>query len=135
MAAVFYLEMVSPENTFFSGNAKQIVLPGIDGSYGVLANHEPMVTAISAGTVRFLTEDDRWLEAVISDGAVEIMPERVILLAATIESPEEIDVNRALRAKQRAEERLRQKQSQMEYYQTQAALSRALARLKLKGKG
>ena len=70
--------------------------------------------------------------AVASDGCVEVMPERVILLAATIERPEDIDQNRALAAKRRAEERLRQKQSQQEYYQTQAALSRALARLKAK---
>ena len=60
------------------------------------------------------------------------MPERVIVLAATLERPEDIDRNRALAAKQRAEERLRQKQSQYEYYQTQAALARALARLKAK---
>ena len=70
--------------------------------------------------------------SVVSDGCVEVMPERVIVLAATIERPEEIDRNRALAAKHRAEERLRQKQSQHEYYQTQAALSRALARLKAK---
>ena len=60
------------------------------------------------------------------------MPERVILLAASLERPEDIDQKRAEAAKQRAEERLRQKQSQREYYETQAALARALARLKAK---
>ena len=69
---------------------------------------------------------------VASDGCVEVMPERVIVLAATIERAEDIDRNRALAAKHRAEERLRQKQSQHEYIQTQAALARALARLKAK---
>ena len=69
---------------------------------------------------------------VASDGCVEVMPERVIVLAATIERAEDIDRNRALAAKHRAEERLRQKQSQHEYIQTQAALARALARLKPK---
>jgi F-type H+-transporting ATPase subunit epsilon len=132
MASTFYLEMVSPQDIFFSGNARQIILPGPDGSYGVLANHEPMVTAITAGIVRFQDDGGQWHEAVASDGCVEVMPERVILLAATIERPEDIDRNRALAAKRRAEERLRQRQSQQEYYQTQAALSRALARLKAK---
>ena len=132
MASTFYLEMVSPQDIFFSGNSQQIVLPGLVGSYGVLPNHEPMVTAITAGIVRFQDEEGRWHVAVASDGCVEVMPERVILLAATIERPEDIDQNRALAAKRRAEERLRQKQSQQEYYQTQAALSRALARLKAK---
>ena len=127
-----YLEMVSPQNIFFSGNARQIILPGLDGAYGVLPNHEPMVTAMMAGVVRYQDQEGTWHEAVVSDGCVEVMPERVILLAATIERPEEIDRNRALAAKRRAEERMRQQQSQREYYQTQAALARALARLKAK---
>ena len=132
MASTFYLEMVSPQDVFFFGNARQVILPGVDGAYGVLPNHEPMVTAIMAGIVRYQDEAGNWQEAVASDGCVEVMPERVIVLAATLERPEDIDRNRALAAKQRAEERLRQKQSQYEYYQTQAALARALARLKAK---
>ena len=132
MASTFYLEMVSPQDVFFSGNARQVILPGVDGAYGVLPNHEPMVTAIMAGIVRYQDEAGNWQEAVASDGCVEVMPERVIVLAATLKRPEDIDRNRALAAKQRAEERLRQKQSQYEYYQTQAALARALARLKAK---
>ena len=132
MASTFSLEMVSPQDIFFSGNARQVILPGVDGAYGVLPNHEPMVTAIMAGIVRYQDEAGNWQEAVASDGCVEVMPERVIVLAATLERPEDIDRNRALAAKQRAEERLRQKQSQYEYYQTQAALARALARLKAK---
>ena len=99
MASTFYLEMVSPQNIFFSGNARQIILPGPDGSYGVLPNHEPMVTAITAGIARYQDEEGRWHVAVVSDGCVEVMPERVIVLAATIERPEEIDRNRALAAK------------------------------------
>ena len=134
MASTFYLEMLSPEDIFFSGNAQQIILPAIYGSHGILPGHEPMVTVITAGELRFQDEKGEWHMAVITDSCVEIMPERVILLAASIERPEEIDINRALAAKRRAEERLRQKQSQQEYYQTQAALSRALARLKSRGR-
>lgn len=128
MAAEFHLEMLSPKSIFFTGKAEQIILPGIDGSMGILAGHEPMVTAMPAGELRFLS-GGKWQSAVISDACVEVMPEWVIILAATIERPEEIDINRALAAKRRAEERLRQDQSQKEYYQTQAALGRALARL------
>ena len=134
MASTFYLEMLSPEDIFFSGNAQQIILPAIDGSHGILPGHEPMVTVITAGELRFQDEKGEWHMAVITDSCVEIMPERVILLAASIERPEEIDINRALAAKRRADERLRQKQSQQEYYQTQDALSRALARLKSRGR-
>ena len=132
MASTFYLEMVSPQDIFYAGNARQIILPGLDGAYGVLPNHEPMVTAITAGIVHYQDQEGRWHMCVASDGCVEVMPERVIVLAATIERAEDIDRNRALAAKHRAEERLRQKQSQHEYIQTQAALARALARLKAK---
>ncbi len=126
----FYLEILSPERQFFSGNAEMIVFPAIDGLHGVLPRHEPMVTALSAGELKFKV-DGQWRYAAVGDGFVEIMPEYVILLADSVELPEEIDVNRAKAAKERAEERLRQRKSQIEYYQTQAALSRAMARLKV----
>ena len=51
-----YLEMLSPEDIFFSGNAQQIILPAIDGSHGILPGHEPMVTVITAGELRFQDE-------------------------------------------------------------------------------
>ena len=70
----------------------------------------------------------------VSDGFVEIMPSYVTLLADTVERPEEIDEKRAEAAKERAEEKLRQKQSISEYYHTQAALSKAMARLKVSSK-
>lgn len=132
MASTLYLEMVSPQDIFFSGNARQVVLPSLDGSYGILPNHEPIVTAITSGLLKFQDEDGNWHQAVVSDGCVEVMPERVIVLAATIERPEDVERNREIAAKHRAEERLRQKQSQQEYHQTQAALSRALSKLKAK---
>jgi F-type H+-transporting ATPase subunit epsilon len=95
-----------------------------------MAKHEAMVTCISAGELRFLV-DGNWQYAAVSDGFVEITPDYVVLLADTVERPEEIDVKRAQEAKLRAEERLRQKQSIMEYYHTQAALNRAMNRLKV----
>ena len=70
----------------------------------------------------------------MGDGFVEIMPEFVVLLADTVEWPDEIDIRRAKEAKERAQERLRQKESQREYYHSKAALSRAMARLKVTGK-
>ena len=72
MASTFYLEMVSPQDIFYSGNARQIILPGLDGAYGVLPNHEPMVTAITAGIVRYQDQEGRWHMCVASDGCVEV---------------------------------------------------------------
>jgi F-type H+-transporting ATPase subunit epsilon len=107
-----------------------LIFPGIDGEHGILARHEAMVTCISAGELRFLV-DGTWNYAAVSTGFVEITSDYVVLLADTVERPEDIDINRANEAKIRAEERLRQKQSIMEYYHTQAALNRAMNRLKV----
>ena len=130
--ADFYLELLSPEGAYFTGQAQGLTLPAMDGSMGVLARHEPMVTALDPGELRFRPAGEDWRTVVVSDGCVEVRPDRVTVISASIERPEDIDANRAKAAKQRAEERLRQKQSQHEYYTSQAALARALARLKYK---
>ena len=133
MVKTFKLEMIASDHIFFSGECDELIFPGQDGSYGILPNHQPMITCLQAGEIRFRVGDE-WISAAVSDGFVEIMPAYVNILADTIERPEEIDIKRAEAAKQRAEERLRQKLSINQYYHTQAALNRAMARLKLSSK-
>ena len=128
MATTFLLEIFSCDRIFYKGMAEEIIFPSLDGLQGILADHEPMISALVAGELKFLV-DGNWRYAAVSDGFVEITQEHVTLLADTVEAPEEIDINRAQEAKLRAEERLRQKESIREYYHTQAALSRAMARL------
>ncbi len=130
MAKTFDLEIIASDRPFFKGDCEMLVFPGIDGEYGILPNHEAMVTCLNAGELRFKV-DGEWTNVAVSDGFVEIMPNFVVLIADTVEKPEEIDIKRAEKAKIRAEERLRQKQSIKEYYQTQAALNRAMSRLKV----
>ena len=130
MAETFYLEMIASERKFYTGPCEEIVFPAMDGLRGVLPGHEAMVTALEAGEMKFKVEGE-WRYVAVSDGFVEIMPKTVVLLADTIERPDEIDINRANEAKVRAEERMRQKQSIKEYYQTQASLNRAINRLKV----
>ena len=78
--------------------------------------------------------DGKWHYGAISGGFIQVMPDQAIILADNCELPEEIDIKRAEEARQRAEEKLRQKQSIKEYYQTQAALNRAMNRLKISQK-
>ena len=122
MENTFYLEIITPDRQFYTGPADSLVMPALDGEYGVQPGHEPVVTALRPGTVRFHAEGVRH-EVVVSDGFAEIMPDYVILLVSSAERPEEID-------RERAEERLRQKQSIREYHLSKAALARAMARLK-----
>ena len=133
MVKTFKLEILASDHVFYSGECDELIFPGQDGSFGILPNHQPMITCLNAGELRFRTGDE-WHYAVVSDGFVEIMPSYVTLLADTVERPEEIDEKRAEAAKERAEEKLRQKQSISEYYHTQAALNKAVARLKISSK-
>ncbi|HIV85319.1 MAG TPA: ATP synthase F1 subunit epsilon [Candidatus Monoglobus merdigallinarum] len=126
----FKLDILASDKPFYSGMCEMLVFPALDGEQGVLPHHEPTVTCTREGELRYKV-DGEWRYAAVSKGIVEIMPSYVILLADTVEDPEEIDIRRAEEARERAREQLRQKQSIREYYQTQAALNRALSRLKV----
>ncbi|KAF5075120.1 ATP synthase F1 subunit epsilon [Anaerotignum sp.] len=133
MAKTFRIEILASDHPFYQGECEMVIFPGIDGEIGVLADHEPMVTCVMAGELRYKV-DGEWHYAAVSDGIVEIIPNHVEILSDTIEKPEDIDRHRAELAKQRAEEKLRQQLSKQEYYQTVAAVNRAVNRLKVKSR-
>jgi len=125
----FSLEILTPDRQFFSGEVESLILPILDGEYGVEAGHEPTVTIVEPGTLRYKF-NGAWNQAAVSSGIAEIMPNYTVLLLSSAERPEEIDMRRAEEAKRRAEEHLRQKGSIQEYHNSKAALARAMARLK-----
>ena len=133
MAKTFHLEIIATDRIFFSGEVEHLVITAIDGLLGIMAGHEPLVTSLPTGELKYLV-DGEWKYAAISEGFIQVMPDSSIILADTCELPEEIDIKRAQEAKERAEEMLRQKQSIKEYYETQAALNRAMNRLKISQK-
>jgi len=131
----FHLDIVSPNREFFSGDVEEIILPVSngyvsDGYMGVLAGHEPLVTPIGIGVLR-IKQNGEWRDAAISGGFAEILPNSVTILSDSVEWPEEIDARRAEEALRRAQERLRQRMSREEYLRSQAALARALTRLRV----
>lgn len=126
----FFLEVITPERKFFSGEAECIIFNSTDGEMGVLAQHAPTVAAVGVGAIKINT-GEKWIEAVVTEGFAQIMPDKVTLLTDTAELPEEIDINRAKAARQRAEERLQKQLGQLEYVRSKAALARAMARLKV----
>ncbi len=133
MAKTFHLEIIATDRIFFSGEVEHLVITAIDGLLGIMAGHEPLVTCLPTGELKYLVNGE-WKYAAISEGFIQVMPDSSIILAETCELPEEIDIKRAQEARERAEERLRQKQSIKEYYETQAALNRAMNRLKISKK-
>ena len=92
MGKAFQLEIITPNDPFYKGSAESVILPAIDGEYGVLAGHEPVVTAIEPGTARYLV-DGEWKEVVVGQGFAEIMPDYTILLVATADRLEEFALN------------------------------------------
>ncbi len=133
MAKTFYLEIIAANRVFFKGDCEHLVITAIDGLLGILPGHEPLVTSLPTGELKYMV-DGNWRHAAISEGFIEVMPDRAVILADSCELPEEIDIKRAEEARQRAEEMLRQKQSIKEYYETQAALNRDINRLKISQK-
>jgi F-type H+-transporting ATPase subunit epsilon len=133
VAKTFELEIVATDRIFYKGECEHLVITAIDGLLGILPGHEPLVTTLPSGELKYMV-DGKWRYAAISDGFIQVMPDKSVILADSCELPEEIDIKRAEEARQRAEERLRQKQSIQEYYQTQAALNRAMNRLKVSQK-
>lgn len=133
MAKTFHLEIIATDRIFFDGECEHLVIRAIDGLIGIMAGHEPLVTSLPTGEMKYMV-DGEWRYAAISSGFIQVMPESAVILADSCELPEEIDIKRAEEARERAAEMLRQKQSIKEYYQTQAALNRAINRLKVSQK-
>ncbi|MEG1999945.1 MAG: ATP synthase F1 subunit epsilon [Evtepia sp.] len=129
----FHLKIAASDRAFYDGDCESLILSTAKGEYGVLANHEAMVVAIEAGEIRYKTEKG-WASAVTGIGFASIHDNAVIVVIDTVELPEEIDYNRAMLVKQQAQESMQQKKSQIEYYQGQLALARAMARINMKNK-
>ena len=130
MAKNFNLKILTPEREFFDGEVEAVTLFSHDGSVTVLADHAPFIMPVAVGTIK-MKRDGAWEESVNSEGFMEVHHQGVLIYVQTCENPDEIDVRRAREAKKRAEESLRQKQSMNEYKQSQIALARAMARLKI----
>ena len=127
----FYVKIISSNRIFYEGFCHCLIIPAVDGEQAIMAHHEETIIAVQNGGMRMQKEEGgEWSYAVLGKGFCMAANNRVTVLADTVERPEEVDVNRAKEALERAQERLRQKQSIQEYHTTQAALARALTRLK-----
>ncbi|MEW5762640.1 MAG: F0F1 ATP synthase subunit epsilon [Bacillota bacterium] len=122
------LAIVTPERLVFSDEVRYVQARGAEGELGILPDHAPLITSLKIGVLR-IKKDGKWRKAAVSGGFLEVKNNRVVILAPTCEMAEEIDVERAKRAKERAEERLRARTPDIDIRRAEAALARALARL------
>lgn len=130
----FYVRVTACDHKFYVGQCKQVILPLEDGSYAIQAHHENMALAVEMGEIMIQLEDGSWINGIVGKGFAQVSHNRAIIIVDTAETPEEVDVRRAMEAKERAEEQLRQKKSIQEYYHTSASLARAMSRLSITNK-
>ena len=130
----FILDIVTLKKVVFSEEIQSVTAPGAEGYFGILAGHTPFVSSLQVGVVRITKANGEVLNLATSGGFLMTNGKKVILLADTAERPEEIDVNRAQAAKERAEKRLAERSSDLDLERAKVALARALNRLKIAGK-
>lgn len=130
----FTLDVVTLKKVVFSEPIESVVAPGTVGYFGILAGHTPFVSSLQVGTVKITKANGEILILATSGGFLMTDGKKVILLAETAERPEEIDVNRAKAAKQRAEKRLAERSLDIDIDRARVALLRAITRLKVAGK-
>lgn len=125
------VSIVTPDGPVYDSDVEMVSTKALSGELGILPGHVPMVAPLAIGAVRLKKGDSSELVAV-SGGFLEVRPDKVTILAQTAETAEDIDLDRAIRAKQRAEDRLRQqKQSDTDFRRAELALRRALNRIQI----
>jgi F-type H+-transporting ATPase subunit epsilon len=127
------LELATPTRLLVSGQVDEVVVPGAEGYFGVLPGHAAFLATLGSGQVTYrIGREEQHLA--VHGGFAEVTPERVIILAETAERPEEIDRERAERARQRAEQRLAGRPAEgeahheIDFEDALAAYQRALTR-------
>ncbi len=126
----FHLQIVTPDGAFFDGPAERVKVRTINGDVAILDRHIPYVTALGTGEAA-VTVDGNVRRAAASGGMLSVTPEIVRVVATTFEWAEDIDLDRAKRARAKAEERIKKAQDARELELAKAKLSRALVRLKV----
>ena len=134
MADTFQLEIVTPEKKVVETKAEEIQIPGKNGYLGVLPGHAPLITELAVGEISF-RENSTEQRLAVAWGFAEVLPDKVTILAETAERPAEIDVDRARKAKERAEQRLTSGDTAVDVDRALDALHRAESRLDVAGKG
>ncbi len=131
MARKIKLEVVTPERVVVSTEADIVVAPGVLGEFGVLVGHIPFLSTLDPGELRY-TVDGQVSYMAVTGGFAEVQPQQVTVLADSAELGQEIDVDRARRSRERAEQRIRGGRAEnVDMARAEAALRRASARLRV----
>jgi F-type H+-transporting ATPase subunit epsilon len=128
MANTFQLEIVTPVKLMVKDAAEEAQIPGLSGYLGILPGHAPLITELAVGVITYKASGVTHTLSV-AWGFMEVLQDKVTILAETAERPQEIDVERAQKAKDRAEQRLKSNDPKVDYTRAEDALQRAETRL------
>ena len=128
MPNTFQLEIVTPSRLLVKDAAEEAQIPGVTGYLGILPGHAPLITELGVGEITYKASGATHTLSV-AWGFMEVLPDKVTILAEAAERPHEIDVERAQKAKDRAEQRLKSNDLQVDYTRAEDALQRAETRL------
>ena len=130
MAERFQLEIVTPEKMVARTEVEEVEIPGKNGYLGVLAGHAPLITELGAGRISYRLGEERRRFSV-AWGFAEVLPDRVTVLAETVERPEEINVERARRSLQAAEQALETARTEEDFAAIQGKIQAEQARIEV----
>ncbi len=130
----FLLEVISPERVFYTGDVEMVELTTTEGDIGVYADHIPLTTIVAPGVMTITEGGGSLKEAALLEGFMEITQTKVTVLAQSCEWPDEIDINRAREAKDRAERRLKGNDESINVTRAELALKKSLVRIGLADK-
>ena len=128
----FRLEIISPDRIFYTNDVLMVEYNTVEGEVGVYAEHIPMTQIIAPGRL-IITEENGQRTAALLSGFVEITPDKVTILAEAVEWPQNIDIARAERARDRSQQILSAEEDEQTLLLAEAALKRALVRLDIAG--
>src|ERR1019366_1037141 len=128
MADTFQLEIVTPSRLLVKDVAEEAQIPGLSGYLGILPGHAPLITELAVGVITYKASGVTHTLSV-AWGFMEVLQDKVTILAETAERPQEIDVERAQKAKDRADQRLKSNDPKVDYTRAEDALHRAETRL------
>jgi F-type H+-transporting ATPase subunit epsilon len=127
------LEIVTPDHLVLTEGVDEVILPSVEGYMGVRPGHAPLLAAVDVGEISYrIGSKEKYLAC--SGGFAEVLADSVSILAETAEPAEEIDIERAERARERAEGRLKADSAEHEFKRAEVALKRAISRIRVHGR-
>jgi len=135
---MFHLSIVTPEKVYCEVDINSLVVPGTEGYLGILSNHAPLISSLKPGKIEYKDSENKEIVLAVSGGFIEVSDNKATILADAVETTNEIDIERAKKARDRAKDRIEKKSSEADsdvnIDRARVALLRALNRLRVAGK-